>query len=235
MVGTLTRPAAEVEPAGTAWWEMLTICLPDELKLADALPEQLGFLDRGWTIERGHHGELMLTMASGEPGGVGDGQMYAEARGWTKGDGGEIATEWSAGFDVVDAEGGAPMRHPDLSWISEEQLEATVGAPPREGFGILCPAFAVEVRSPGNPVAAQRRRMADWIRFGTQQGWLIDPQGRSVWVDRPGHEPERLDRPPRLTGESVMPGFALDFDPIWAMPDRGDQVAAEAAESRTDD
>ena len=226
MVTTRTRPAEAVETAGPAPWEMLTICLPEELELTDGLLEELSDLNPHWKIERGHYGELVLTMASGGPSAVIEGEICGELWAWLKAGGGGLVLGASAGYNVIDPQGGAPMRNPDVSWISGAQLEPTGGAPPREGFWSLCPAFVVEVRSPSDTVAAQRRRMADWIRFGAQLGWLVDPQGRAVWVYRRGQEPERLERPARLTGESVMEGFAFDVDPIWTMLDRADEVAA---------
>ena len=228
MATTRTRPAGAVEAAGPARWEMLTICLPEELELTDGLLEELSGLNPHWKIERGHYGELVLTMASGGPSAVIEGEICGEIWAWLKSGGGGLALGASAGYNVVDPEGGAPMRNPDVSWISEAQLEPTGGVPPREGFWNLCPAFVVEVRSPRDTVAAQRRRMADWIRFGAQLGWLVDPQGRALWIYRAGGEPEQLERPAAVSGEQVLEGFVFDFTPIWAMLDRADEAADQA-------
>ena len=228
MVTTRTRPAGAVEAAGPAPWEMLTICLPDELELTDGLLEELSGLNPGWKIERGHYGELVLTMASGGASAVIGGKIGSRVWAWLESGGGGIALDASAGYNVIDPEGGAPMRNPDVSWISDQQLEATGGVPPREGFWNLCPTFVVEVRSPRDTVAAQRRRMADWIRFGAQLGWLVDPQGRALWIYRAGGEPEQLERPAAVSGEQVLEGFVFDFTPIWAMLDRADEAADQA-------
>lgn len=46
---------------------MPTVRIPEELKLTDGLPEQLGDLNPQRRVECGHYGELALTMASGGP------------------------------------------------------------------------------------------------------------------------------------------------------------------------
>ena len=104
-----------------------------------------------------------------------------------------------------------------MSWITSQQLAAAGGAPPRTGFWHLCPAFIVEVRSPNDTLAYLQGRVSDWIRFGAQLAWLVDPVHGDVWVYRPGREPERLERPQEMSGEDVLPGFRFDFTPVWAM------------------
>ena len=107
---------------------------------------------------------------------------------------------------------------PDLSWVSPQQF-AQVPAEQRRRAWHLCPALVVEVRSPGDSLAAQQRRMQHWSQLGAQLGWLIDPRSWSVWVYRPDHEPERLQRPDKLSGEDVMPGLVVECQYIWQMAD----------------
>ena len=229
MVQTATRPVeavAEQTSDEPALWEMLTLRMPEELKLTDGLLEEIGDLNPEWKVERGHYGELVLTMASGGPSWWICSELCGEVRQWVNHVGGGLAAGPDAGFNVIDPEGGAPMRNPDVSWISAEQFEAMGGVLQLEGFWDVCPAFVVEVRSPTDSLAAQRRRMVDWTRFGAQLGWLVDVQGRAVWVYRPGEEPQRLQRPAVVSGESVLSGFTFDFTPAWEMLDRS--AAAQA-------
>lgn len=214
------KPAVEQAADRPAIWEMLTLRMPDGLKLTDGLLEQLGDLNPEWKVERGHYGELVLTMASGGPSWWICNRICLRVGNWADDVGGGLAAGPDTGFNVVDPDGGAPMRNPDVSWISAEQFEAMGGVLQLEGFWNICPAFVVEVRSPTDSLAAQRRRMADWMRFGAQLGWLVDVQGRAVWVYRPGTEPERLARPAVVSGESVLDGFAFDFTAVWEMLDR---------------
>ena len=47
-------------------------------------------------------------------------------------------------------------------------------------------------------------------------GWLVDAFTDSVWVYREGQpEPERLERPMILSGESVMEGLSVDLTHVW--------------------
>ena len=69
--------------------------------------------------------------------------------------------------------------------------------------------------------------MTDWLRFGAQLGWLVDPQNRDIWIYRSEQKPERLERPSIVAGEEPIDGFNFDFAPIWDLVDRAE--AAEAA------
>ena len=230
-MATATKPAeapaeqAEGQPEEQpAPWEMLTLRMPEELELTDGLLEQLGDLNPEWKVERGHYGELVLTMASGGPSWMICTELCAELHMWAKIAGGVVGGA-DAGFNLIDPAGGEPMRNPDVIWISPEQFAAMGNVPPLQGFWNVCPAFVVEVRSPRDTLPAQRRRMVDWMRFGAQLGWLVDAQGRSVWIYRPNEEPQRLERPAELSGGPVLPGFTFEFAPIWAMLDQA--AAAE--------
>lgn len=46
-------------------------------------------------------------------------------------------------------------------------------------------------------------------------GWLIDRDRRYVEVYRLGRSVEALIDPAQLSGEEVLPGFALDMSLVW--------------------
>ena len=71
--------------------------------------------------------------------------------------------------------------------------------------------------------------MGDWIRFGAELGWLVDPHNRDLWIYRQDHEPEQLRRPSTVDGIAPIEGFSFDFEPIWQIVDK-----AEAAESESE-
>ena len=103
---------------------------------------------------------------------------------------------------------------PDASWITQHQWDA-LSADERRVFMRTRPVFVVEVRSPGQTLASQQRRMDDWIAFGVQLGWLVDLQGSRLWVYRPGREPEALHRPATISGDPELPGLVVDLANIW--------------------
>ena len=61
--------------------------------------------------------------------------------------------------------------------------------------------------------------MERWLTFGAELGWLVDPIGQTVWLYRPGQEPEMLQRPATLSGESVLNGLEVDLADVWAFVD----------------
>ena len=224
---TTTRPPGAPAEARPQHWGLLALRLPDDWALTDELLEQLCQLNPEWRLERGHYGELVVNMGSGGLSFLVTGEIFGAVLAWAKAVGG-FACPPDGSFNVVDPRGGEPMRNPDISWVSPEQVEAMGGFPPLRGFWPTCPAFVVEVRSPGDSLRNQQGRMVDWLRFGAQLGWLVDPQNRDVWIYRPGQEPEPLDRPAVVVGEAPIDGFSMDFAAIWELMDGAEAAAAEA-------
>ena len=64
-------------------------------------------------------------------------------------------------------------------------------------------------------MSALKRKMDEWINNGVRLGWLIDRKGKRVYVYRPDTPVEQLDNPASVSGEPVLPGFALDLHRIW--------------------
>jgi Uma2 family endonuclease len=55
-----------------------------------------------------------------------------------------------------------------------------------------------------------------WMANGAQLGWLIDPYAATVYIHRPGQQPETLQRPEVLEGEGPIAGFRLELERFWA-------------------
>ncbi len=222
MTTTLIRePELSVLPANV--WP-IRIRLPEHWALSNDCLEELCSLNQDLRLERGHYGELEINMPAGGASSFIGVEIVTDVRVWARGAGG-LVQESSAGFDLSDDRSRKPLWGPDVSWMTPQQLADAGGAPPRKGFWHLCPAFVVEVRSSNDTLAYQQGRIADWISFGAQLGWLVDPQNFSVWVYRPDQEPEQLERPQELSGEETLPGFSFDFTSIWAMLDQAETPA----------
>ena len=73
----------------------------------------------------------------------------------------------------------------------------------------------IELRSPSDTLLDAQRKMEEWIANGAQLGWLIDTDPRHLYVYRPAAPVERLDRPPSISGEPLLPSFVLDLGEIW--------------------
>jgi Uma2 family endonuclease len=46
-------------------------------------------------------------------------------------------------------------------------------------------------------------------------GWLLNPDGRQVFVYRPGQPVGVFDGLDSISGDPELPGFVLDLRPIW--------------------
>ena len=227
MPRTPTRPPDSPVESAPEHWGLLALRLPEEWRLTDELLEELGQLNPEWRLERGHYGELVVNMGSGGPSWWIVSELVVALYSWAK-PRGWIVGGSDASFNVIDPNGGEPMRNPDVSLVTSSQLEEMGGAIPWRGFWPVCPLFVMEVRSPRDTLRSQRGRMADWLRFGAQLGWLVDPQNRTVWIYRPDREPERQERPGEVAGETPIDGFSFDFAPIWELVDRSEAAAAES-------
>ena len=130
---------------------------------------------------------------------------------WAERDGRGKVFDSSAGFELPN---GATLS-PDASWIGNARLSALTDKQKRK-FAPICPDFVVEVESPSDSVPRLKRKMHEWIDNGARLGWLILPDSRTVYVYRPGQEPEFLSNITQLEGEGPVQGFVLDLSKIWS-------------------
>ena len=104
---------------------------------------------------------------------------------------------------------------PDVAFISKKVAPADS----HEKFVARMPDLAVEISSPSNTLAELRRKAAVYLANGTELVWLVLPARASVevWRMGPDGEPasEILDQDGSLTGESVLPGFALELQRLF--------------------
>ena len=98
------------------------------------------------------------------------------------------------------------VRAPDVWFLRAERVP--VGGLP-DGFFPGAPDLAVEVLSPTDRFVDVLQKVEDYLRAGTQLVWVIDPEGRSAGVFRPGGMPSLLGEDGVLDGEGVVPGFTV--------------------------
>lgn len=168
-------------------------------------------------FEAGQERELVI---AGPPSGwisTIEGLLFAQLLVWLRAAAGGRAGTANFGFHPP---GGLP-RVPDASWISDATLRLfeELGQPGlTTGYSRITPDFVVEVRSRSQSVAEQQRKMEDWRDWGVALGLLVEPESQTVYLYRPGRDVERLGRPETVSCEPEMPGLALDFQEIWALP-----------------
>ena len=78
----------------------------------------------------------------------------------------------------------------------------------------ICPDFVVELRSPSDRLRTVQAKMIEYIQNGARLGWLLDPEGKKVYIFRPGQSVECLENPGNLSGEDILPGFQFNFQEI---------------------
>jgi len=104
------------------------------------------------------------------------------------------------------------VRAPDWSLTWREQAEARRSGPWIEGG----PNIAVEVISSDETWREVQEKVDEYIAAGTQVVWVINPQARTVHVIRPDAPLVALRIGDTLTGDPVLPGFALPLATLFA-------------------
>jgi Uma2 family endonuclease len=161
-------------------------------------------------IELTAQGELVLMPPTGLESGWRNSRLIRRLDAWTEGEGTGITFDSSTMFTLPNG----AKRSPDASWIRRERWDA-LPVKEREGFGLICPDFVVELRSPTDRLPDLKEKLQEYIANGARLGWLIDPLEKRVYVYRPDHPVEVLDDPPTMSGDPVLPGFVLNVRELW--------------------
>ncbi len=106
------------------------------------------------------------------------------------------------------------VRAPDVSFVAVARIPA--GGLPEEGFFPGAPDLAVEIVSPGDLDAEVQGKVDDYLEFGTQLVWVVRPKQRTVTVYHPDGTARRLGQGDTLSGEDLLPGFALPLSDLFA-------------------
>ena len=98
----------------------------------------------------------------------------------------------------------ARTRRPDVAFISQARVPE--GDP---GFLYIAPDLVVEVVSPGDTADDVIAKAYEWLTGGVRLVWVVYPVVREVHVYRSAGRPEIFRPDDTLTGEDVVPGFAI--------------------------
>ena len=204
---------AQLKPQVVAAPALPVLRFPPEHPLTDELLLRIGDLNDGWRFERTTEGSLAIMAAATPRSDRRGSRIFSQVDRWEIDIAGGEAFAGTAGFEQLDG----AVRSPDVSWVSDAAIDALQGDL-EEGFWPLCPEFVVEVRSPSQELEDQQRKMEQWIAYGALLGWLVDPEEETVWIYRPGREPELARRPLELSGEPELPGLVVSFREVWRAP-----------------
>ena len=100
---------------------------------------------------------------------------------------------------------------PDWAFIAKERAPKVLS----EKFSRLVPDAILEVRSPSDRKSAVETKMKRWIAAGVRIGWELDLKKKIMTVYRPNAEPYEIDINGTISGEDVLPGFALPMRTLF--------------------
>jgi Uma2 family endonuclease len=161
-------------------------------------------------IERCASGEIIIKPPAGAETAYRNSDLTAQLTVWAKRDGRGRAFDSNTEYILPN---GAALS-PDASWVLKSRLD-TFSKEQKKRFLPLCPDFVVELTSPTDRLNKVKAKMREWIENGAALGWLLDADRRTVYVYRPGQEPDRLADIDHVAGEPPVEGFRLDLGDIW--------------------
>jgi Uma2 family endonuclease len=167
-------------------------------------------VNRDVRLERTAQGDMIVMTPAGSETGKQNLSIGSQLWNWNEQTTLGVAFDSSTGFILPNG----ATRSPDAAWIPQARWDA-LSADEQEHFLPFCPDFVIELRSPSDALPPLREKMREYMAHGARLGWLIDPQTRQVEVYRQGREVETLDKPARVAGEDVLPGFVLNMQKVW--------------------
>ena len=114
---------------------------------------------------------------------------------------------------------GGDLRLPSGSYVRAADLPNGLG---NDRFSKAVPALVVEVLSPGNTRAEMERKRSVYFAAGVELVWEADPLARTVVVWTGPDADTTLREGDALTGGSVLPGFSVALDDLFAGADLSD-------------
>jgi Uma2 family endonuclease len=104
------------------------------------------------------------------------------------------------------------VRRPDISIFSAEQIgRFDMNAVPVPES----PMIAIELLSPSEGMIAVGRKVAEYLRAGSDEVWLIDHDNREVHVRTA--DAERLLRDGKTLESGLLPGFGVSISDLFAV------------------
>lgn len=155
-------------------------------------------------LERSPKGELVIVPPVGGISGKGEADLISPLWNWNQQTQLGIVFSSSTVFSLPD--GGD--RAPDVAWVKQERWDALT-LEEQEKFPPICPDFVIELHSRTDRLQELQEKMQEYLSSGLRLGWLINPQNQQVEIYRPYRAMELCQCPIILSGEEVLPGFAL--------------------------
>lgn len=118
---------------------------------------------------------------------------------------------FAAETGFVLSEDPATVRAPDFAFVSRERAPESRS----RHFARYIPDLVVEVVSPNDTFSEVTEKVNDWLEAGVSLVWVVDPQGRKVYIYRKDQPVRILGENELLSGEDVLPGFECRVGEIF--------------------
>ena len=186
------------------------IQFPETVPVSDKQFFDLCQVNRDLRIERAADGEIQIMSPTGWETGSRNAEIIAQLRTWSRANGTGVSVDSSTGFRLPSG----AIRQPDAAWVRKTRL-SSVPREEKQRFLPLCPDFAIELRSPNDELSVLQGKMVEYANGGTQLGWLIDPETRSVFIYRPDTPIKAIKDVNSIAADPELPGFTLDLKLVW--------------------
>ncbi len=100
---------------------------------------------------------------------------------------------------------------PDGAFIARDRLPTDAVA----GFGTIVPDLVFECASPGDSRRQVEQKAKLWLAVGAKVVWILWLRQRQLHVWRAGAQPLVLGPDDTLTGDDLLPGFALPLSAVF--------------------
>lgn len=99
---------------------------------------------------------------------------------------------------------------PDVAFFA-----AGRATPDASGYLTIAPDLVAEVVSPNDGAEELQRKLREYLEAGVRLCWVVYPEERAVVVHRPDGRDSTLGSLATLTGEDVLPGFAVRVEDLF--------------------
>ena len=166
-------------------------------------------LNQDLKIERNATGEIIIMSPTGGQTGIWNSDLNTELNIWNRKTKLGRVFDSSTGFKLPN---GATYG-PDAAWMPRAKWEA-LSAEEQEKFVPAVPEFIMELRSPSDSLLPIQEKIADFMACGCRLAWLIDPTQQQTTVYRADGSQTVVPFGQVLTGEAVLPGFAVNLEEL---------------------
>ena len=153
-------------------------------------------------------GVLVERMATGDPHSIAVVNFTYELTHHSRSTGIGVTRTGAPGYRLESAPD--TVRAPDVAWFAPGRL-----TPGTQGYPELAPGLAVEVKLPSNSRRELAEKAAMWLRFGSREVWVADPETLTIAIYRPNAAPVILGEDDVLDGGELLPGFYIPIGPLF--------------------